>query len=300
MTGGNDRVGSSVRTILIASAPRSGSTLLGRLLAQRTGGLFVGEFDRFWRVYFNGILCSCRVPVGECAIWSEAAALTLASCADGGGARAMHALEERLRAGRRLTQRERRVLADVVMTLHRCGAQLTGARLVIDSSKSVGYHQLIASHAEPSTVGMVRLTRDPRAAVYSRVRSRRRRLVDRSHPRPLVARLTLPLVALDAAAWARTERSISAVAERIHGPVSSVRYEDLADDPHAVVGRVVEGLGVSDDAQGEAIEHVAAGNRNRFTPLSPVRIDDAWRAEMPRLQRGLVRAMAGRGTARPG
>jgi hypothetical protein len=79
-----------------------------------------------------------------------------------------------------------------------------------------------------------------------------------------------------------------------------VRYEDLAVEPRATLARVAAFAGVShlelpftaaDQVSAQAV-HTVAGNADRMRsgPVT-VRLDDAWRTELPTRSRRLVSAL---------
>ncbi len=61
-----------IKILYIASEARSGSTLLGRLLAEVDGCVHVGEIDRIWLRFFKEEnLCECGLPFRECPFWQQ-------------------------------------------------------------------------------------------------------------------------------------------------------------------------------------------------------------------------------------
>lgn len=92
-------------------------------------------------------------------------------------------------------------------------------------------------------------------------------------------------------------------------PAALVRYEDLIRQPRAGVARVLEFLGrpagagdlafLTDDAVRLSRDHSVAGNPMRFTVgEAPLRLDEAWRTQMPPRTRAVVTALTAPGLLR--
>lgn len=63
---------SKVKVLYIAGEGRSGSTILGSLLGEISGFLFVGELMSIWKhFYIENNACTCGTLPSECSIWKQ-------------------------------------------------------------------------------------------------------------------------------------------------------------------------------------------------------------------------------------
>jgi hypothetical protein len=159
------------KVLYIAGAGRSASTLLGQVLGQAKGSCFVGEVMYAWRE-FDGRRCGCNMPLTDCGFWRAV------HRAVGGSDRPIDA--ELFGAGRRarwryvpLTFRPyRRLAARFREDWQRCErlyqaiAAVSGARIVVDSSKSP-VHGRMLTLLPALDVHVIHLVRDARAVAHS-------------------------------------------------------------------------------------------------------------------------------------
>lgn len=276
--------------IAILGSPRSGSTLLERLLAAATGATALGEVCYLWeRGVVDDQLCGCGDRFSTCSFWAP----VMASLAGGDGdtpADAPALADSMVRTcrtrmipsilgARRLEGHPRRY-ADAVREVLVAACRQAGAPSLIDSSKHPPHVAVLLRLAREGAIALslVHVVRDPRAVAFSSLRHVIRPEVWRT-PTPMpryspwhTARTWI--VAQTAAAWL-TARA----------PSVRVRYEDLVGRPAGTVGRVAAaaGLAVSPDAVTGATavlgtDHTVSGNPSRFR-TGPVRLDadDEWR-----------------------
>src|SRR5216684_384525 len=59
-----------LQILYVAGVPRTGSTVLGHLLGDIPGVIFVGELNFFWRRFAHAEVCSCGQPLPDCPFWS--------------------------------------------------------------------------------------------------------------------------------------------------------------------------------------------------------------------------------------
>jgi hypothetical protein len=294
-----------MKVLLITGAGHSGSTLLQRVLASDERVCAVGEFRRLWSwgVRRNQP-CGCGAAFHDCAFWQDVGREAF------GGWEAVDAAAERdaqerllqakyvplLRAGRvpgtrradlaRFNESRRRLFEAIV--------QVSGAEVVVDTSKSGPYTALVA-RVPGLDVHAVHLLRDSRAFAYSYVRRRSRKgwkpipgstgFRGRFHIANMTARWLIRQGGVELA-WSGSRRA------------TRVRYEDFARDPEAVRQRVLRaaglepgpGAGSASFAVGTA--HVLAGNAVRnATGLVTVTPDDEWREGLGAARTAMVTAM---------
>jgi hypothetical protein len=291
----------TVDVVYIAGDGRSGSTLLSRLLNQVPGWLALGEVRYFHeRGLQQDRACECGRPFSACPLWSAVAAELRASglLEPADAAAAEHALlrlRRAHRALRRTDEPERWVsgAGDYVRQMdavYRSVQRLSGARVLVDSSKLPQYGQVLRT-AESVRLHVLHLVRDPRATVHS---WRRAKPLEAHAPRSVMPqRSLLRSVGVWTAANVLTERLLDDRVESSH----RMRYEDLVEAPVKTLRAAIDALGLEGAIPSSLADreldlrpgHGLAGNPDRLRKGPVVlRLDDAWRREMPRRDAALV------------
>jgi hypothetical protein len=293
------------KVLSIVGPGRSGTTILASVLGEVDGVVSGGELRWLWR---RGLLerrsCGCGLPPDECPVWSQVLARALPSGAETPAAIAaaqdeLSSLRHRLRAIRSATgggddwpalRRVRATTGRLIPAI----AEVTGARVVIDSSKRAQDAAVLAGLADVDHY-VLHMVRDPGAVAFSWQR-RDKMIRVAEGTRAMATRRLLPSVAR----W--TENCLGA--EALHRLVPperwmSLRYEDFAAEPRATVSRILAFLGedaappfVGEDTVVLGVNHTVAGNPNRFrTGPVTVALDSEWTRRMPRRRRLAVRAL---------
>jgi len=281
--------------LLLGGAGRSGSTLLERILGETSGAATLGETVHLWeRGLRDDELCGCGRSFSACPFWSEVGRL-----AYGGWhtldreevvalrhdvVRSRHSLEllgPAWRVGWRL-RRDR--LARHLSALYSAAAEVSGADVLVDSSKLPAYAMLL--RRVRVDLRCVLVVRDPRAVAHAWSRSvRRPEIVDRPVDMPRYGFVYSSIV------W-QAYALLYQVLRLARVPLLVVRYEDLVRDPAGVVGSVLSFAGLPAASASPLLEagevdlssgHTVAGNPMRFTTgRAVIRSDDRWRTEMRR------------------
>ena len=274
--------------IVITGYERSGSTLLERLLVERSGGLGVGEVHHLSdRGISQGHLCSCGHPLERCAVWGAClrnafgnweTAVAEISQLEQGGARE---LRQALRPGRRTAVRHRQAV-DTLRRVYEGLGQASPNGCLIDSSKNPAW-ALLAREAAPDDVFVVHLRRDVRGCINSKLkvvaRDRRTHSVDDFMLRSGTSRTSFDWLLFNLAA------------ENV-GFDYFVRYEQLATDHEAVVRSLLDAAGVVEAEEPGAL-HSFSGNPIRLDSRVEVSLDDEWRTSLSRSQSTLGAAATG-------
>ncbi len=292
----------AVRVVYIVGFPRSGSTLLERLLSVEAGLFPAGEVRRIWeRGFLGNELCSCGQPFQSCPFW-----ISVVDEAFGGPdgvdvgamAAAIGALDtartRRRAIARRLLPFPRSAadpLDGVLLALYRAIVKVSGAPAVVDSLKDSAYAFLLST-IEGFDVEVLHLVRDSRAVAHSWQRKRRRpEIVDREE--------FMPLVRPTGSAVGWNARNVSAESLRLFSQkYTRLRYEDLTADPVSELERV---LGWSNRHSRESptggtdnsgLYHTVSGNPSRLTP-GPLKVstDLEWISSMSSRDRKSVTAL---------
>ena len=292
---------------------RSGTTLVGNILGEVPGIVNAGEMRWLWQ---RGLVerrpCGCGRPPVECPRWSAVlGALSDPEVSALPGEDIPRAVEDLLTAQREvLARRSRlRVLSSAaggatdwasLRTMRAASAglcsslaELTGARLVVDTSKLPAVAAILAG-SEGIDGYVLQMVRDPRAVAFS---------WQRPKPLPLADGMgTMATAGTVTSTGFWMESCLGAELLRRRVPADRwflLRYEDFVARPRASLARLLGFLGfppdgpfLGDDTVSLGTNHTLAGNPDRFrTGLIQIRADDEWRERLPRRERALVTAM---------
>lgn len=310
----------TTRVVYILGSQRGGTTILGRVLGTIEGMAYAGELRDLWATRPKlELRCGCGKRHAECEIWSEL------------HARLDTRLVELVRLGRQVMPprhswwpatrflksdapfdprsaagRYVRLIGDV----YREYADLSGAGVVIDSSKHPGDAALLARAPGVSLV-CVQIVRDPRGVVFDGElrRSRRRgRLHERAawgHPEHVH-----PFGAIRGSlAWVARHHATEAVrraAGRDRGLL--IRYEDFCANPAQTLTAVSRLTGHPSDRPPPSSDgtfylptaHTPAGNGRRRAADVVLVEDERWKVELPMLDRVLATVLSTPGRHRYG
>ncbi|HEY8473461.1 MAG TPA: sulfotransferase [Natronosporangium sp.] len=285
--------------LFLGGLGRSGTTLVERILGQLPGAVGLGEVVHLWqRDLRDGERCGCGAPFQRCAFWRA-----VGDHAFGGWHRVdvdrilhLQRTVERTRHVPRLALRaspEVRAYAGYYRRVYAAAAAVTGAELVIDSSK----HSALAwclRHDPALDLRVVQVIRDPRGVAYSWTKRVHR-------PESDGGEMTRYPPARSALLWNAQNAALAALGW-CGTPLLRLRYERFLADPRAAVRALARFAGLdpaalrldflADRAVTLGPGHSAAGNPMRFAVGTvPLRTDDAWRRELPRRHRRLVGAL---------
>lgn len=301
----------STRTTKVAyvmGVYRSGTTLLSNLIGQLDGFFCVGELRAIWReLGLESARCGCGAPLIECDNWRRILEAAFGSVANAQelaprmlqwqkrALRLTHTwsgvpgllMRRRLGPGQSST----RLYAEGISRLYGAIAEVTGAKVVVDSSKEPTDAALVRLLPELST-SLVQIVRDPRGNVYSSIRAGSGGRAQWNSHWGRSAYTALSWVAGNIAA---------AMVRRVHGRQRSllIRYEDLVEKPDDALSLIANFLGECvpmPAAEGGAIvmnaTHSVAGNESRFrTGLVALAQDTAWRSGLKAIDRYVVDAI---------
>jgi len=274
--------------LYVAGWGRSGTTVINRLLSS-DDVVGVGELRWLWR---RGVLerqtCSCGEVWEGCALWEPVVsqlakeagvdAETLARELDALGHRGAAPFRRSLGIGARSQELARYVAS--LRRLYQEIARISGATVIVDTSKHGGYALLARKTGLPVTI--LHLVRDPRAVVWSHGRKR--------HVPDGVVAGSMPPHSAPYVAVRWTARN--AFTDFAVKPDVRIRYEDLVTEPDRAVARLFDTMGIT-PRDGAGTTHAIAGNLNRFDPAPlRLRLDDEWIDRLPREQRLITTAIA--------
>ncbi|MGH2807866.1 MAG: sulfotransferase domain-containing protein [Actinomycetota bacterium] len=284
------------KVLFIGGYGRSGSTLLDRVLGRVDGFFSAGEVRHLWiEGLVEGRRCGCGVPVPDCPVWQEI--LEEAFGSDGIDVSELLHLRAKVDRFFRIPQfvtglprsfgRDVERYARLVGRLYRAIAVVTGASVIVDSSKDVS-HGWLLTRVKEIDLHVVQLVRDSRATAYSWRRKKFNPGSGRNMDSWGIVRSALEWSAIN---------SLTHLMRHTRRPFSVVRYEDLAAWPAGTVSRVLSFVGEGDSdlpvsADGGVeldTDHTVAGNPLRFdNGAIRIRPDVDWVQDMGRVDKALV------------
>jgi UDP-N-acetylglucosamine transferase subunit ALG13 len=294
----------AARVLFIAGWGRSGSTLLDRMLGQVPGVFSAGELRDIWeRGAREDRLCGCGQPFHACPVWRKVGEVAFGGwdALDLAGVQELRRRLDRpwsvpqLLASRVSPALDRDVAAyrGILAKLYGAIAEVTGARVIVDSSK-IATFALLLRGIDDLDLRTVHLVRDPRGVVHSWRKAVGR---DDGAGRDAMVRYGIVPAAARYVVYNGLAHGLRAL-----GPYRFVRYEDLLGAPRATVARVLAFAGVP--TPGETLgfvrdrevdlesNHTVDGNPMRMS-RGPVvlRRDDGWRTGLSPLDRRLTMAI---------
>ena len=290
-----------VKVLYVGGMGRSGSTLLGRLLGSVPGYVNVGELYLIWeRLSSDSIRCGCGEVFSQCEFWREAFRAAFGTPDPARRTRVLKTQQSLLRPkslpplllgrgqpGRNAAWDEYR---EDMARLYQAIAAVTGARVIVDTSKFAAYAYLLDGIPEID-LRFVHLVRDSRAVAFSQQR------------RKLNTAFVGNQTYMTPASWQSSVKQWTLQNVIIHlrrpGRRSlRMRYEDLARNPRAALSRIFtlldEPLPDLDFLDSPLLrvtdDHTVSGNPIRFQRELEIRPDLEWREQMPLRLKALVTA----------
>lgn len=287
-----------VKVLYIAGCERSGSTILQNVLGQIEGFFAAGELRNIWLRLLQNKLCGCGSALRDCEVWRS-----VLGEAFGGVDRVAAQEMDRLRkiarnrhlplmlwpAGRRLLMSRLNDYPETLETLYRAIHSTTGSRVIVDSSKSPLYGQVLG--LLPSIeLYVVHIVRDPRGVEHSRLRRKKS-----GHPEYADHSLLRGSLV-----WDISNLTEEAFGRRLPRRHLTVRYEDFVQSPKEQVNRVFRMLG--EDAAElpflrerlvslDATHTVGGSPSRRRTGEVELRLDEEWKAKMKQKDKAAVTAL---------
>ena len=249
--------------VSIVGYDRSGTTFLGKYLDQYEGAFYIGELDRGVDIIKKGLKmkCTCGAGYDTCSVWSHLVKL--------------------------VAQEEDPGIPQMYDLIY----QVTKARVLIDSSKSFAQLKGL-SEAFGDRHVLIRLIRNPKGVIYSRMKTRIRRVSRNKHPKPWLAKRTNLLMVYDTIEWSLENVWLENYVKR-SGNVLKLTYELLDQTLEREVIPFLATFGMGSNFNSEKQSHILFGNISRFDPLvRAFKIDRAWETGLSVPRRVLIDALS--------
>lgn len=296
-----------MKVLYIGGYSRSGSTMLLRVLGEATGTVAIGELIYIWeRGYLQDQLCGCGERFRRCPFWNEVSQAVFGVPSDKAPGSEMASLQHRVHGYATFpslwlpalrSPAHRRALGeygDVVDRMYRAIAEISGAHVVIDSSKVPQFARVL-TEVPGLELHVAHLVRDSRASAYSWQRKKVRTEIHwttQHMDRHSLLRSSVEWDAFNLLFGVDRERPRS---------YTLIRYEDLVKDPGPLLASLAERIGEpgiaaelrsTRDEVGLKVSHTVAGNPSRFSSgKTRIAADDEWRTAMPAGHRLFVTAV---------
>lgn len=296
-----------MKVLYIGGYSRSGSTMLLRVLGEATGVVAVGELIYIWeRGYLQDQLCGCGQPFTVCDFWDEVSRRAFGVTSEEVPAARVAELQRTVHGYLGFaplwvpvlrTDRYRQLLAeytDVLARLYRAVAEVSGASLIVDSSKVPQYARLL-SEVPTIELHLAHLVRDSRGTVWSWQRHKVRPEIHwtaQDMDRHSTLRSSVEWDAFNVLFGADRRRPRT---------YTLIRYEDLVQRPGPIMAALADTVGEpgvasqlrsTRDEVTLTVSHTVAGNPSRFSSgRTRISADEEWRSAMPPGQRLLVTAV---------
>ncbi len=295
--------------LFLGGIGRSGTTVFELSLGTDPRVVALGEVIHLWqRSLVDRESCGCGVPLTECPFWGPVGELAFGGWSQIDPDRVI-GLKRRIDRTVRTPQlalgwggaawdADVREYADYYARLYKAAAQISGRRVIVDSSKQASLPYVLA-HAEGLDLRVLHCVRDSRAVAYSWTRKVARPESQNSEGR-LMTQYRPPVLALK---WMQHNAVIEMLRMK-NVPIQRVRYEDWAAAPVETVQSALAFAGLEreenrhlDDRWVDLpVTHTCSGNPMRFTQgRVDIRPDEKWRSALPASSRRVVSGLTAPG-----
>ena len=286
---------------------RSGSTLLERIIAELPGVCALGEVVHMWeRGVRDNELCACGQHFHDCPFWRAVGEGAFGGWqhVDVDAITRMHDRVDRTRfipvdlVSGKLSARhaQARAYADYFARVYAAAAKVSGAQIVVDSSKNASTAYALRAN-DNVALRVLHVIRDSRGVAYSWTKQVARPEAAESGDHPWMQQYSPGVSAL---LWDAHNLAFAALG-RTGVPVLPVFYERFLAAPRDSLATIAAFLGAELGDTARFLDdrmvrlgstHQVAGNPMRFrTGEVQLRSDEAWRTEFPKRAGRLVTAL---------
>lgn len=279
------------KILLIGGWGRSGSTILGKILGQTNRFFLSGETRFFWkRRLTDDWKCGCGLLLQDCDIWQDIikqANFSNKVILD--TANYFNHLKAKNTFTYNLSVTNNTIAKNHVLNLYQNISNITGADVIIDTSKHPAYVQMLNQISELD-VYLVHLVRDPRGTANSWNKTE---VVSQNGESVLMRQYSFLASTLQWIFWNFLYESIKT---QFNERYLFIRYEDFINTPQSSLKKIFDLIKEpyheaieSDNSVQLNITHAISGNPNRFdTGVVKLKLDSHWKSKMPFYQKLLI------------
>lgn len=248
-----------IKVLYIAGPPRSGSTIIGRLLGEVTGFINVGEAARFLfdrKQQARNAPCGCGQRISECEFWKDIARTIPPELPDAGARLVRMRHFPALMRAQGSEASEYRAIATEISNVYRRVLRNTGCNVIVDSSKNPA-NGLLISIAPQIELHVLHVTRNPHQVVASWTKKKGYLVTHKPS---------------DVIAWWWSYNILSEALRSKALTYRRIRYEDFVSDPGRMLGQVTaDVLGaplptpfLNGNVANLRLQHALAGNPDKL------------------------------------
>ena len=292
------------KIVYIVGMFRSGTTVLGDLLALHPGFIHSGELHQLWSgLRLPRARCSCGKKIRECPAWNKILETAFGSM----DAIDLESIENLHRHGTRSRQAmllnifpwlgflykrrlaQMRSYTDHLVRVNAAILRETGNDCIVDSSKWPSIAQALASRDDVE-LSLVHIVRDSRAVTWSWLSGWHSANWKQSGEKKISAGEVFHWLVINNLTWVLWNFGITSFSRSPGTRYLRVRYEDLTGDPQTGTAEIARFVGISSGAnivdEDNSFErlpcHSVGGNPNRFKRgRTTLRTDNRWMEQMP-------------------
>lgn len=285
-------VDAGIPVLYVLGTGRCGSTVFSNLVGSSEGYVSVGEIYYIWdRGLLENRLCGCGIRFFDCDFWQSV--INAAGIAPSAARRGLAIRETSARTRNALrpgTDEDIGEFQDLLGRLYRAVLEVSGKKVIVDSSKFPVYGEILAE-VEGIEVSGLHMVRDPRAVAYSRARQKRLRPDHAEDVGP--AYFQQQGMLRSGSTWLGWNLLAEVKWRDRQDRFDRVRYEDFVANPDDAFGMIGNSFGIDvnppkldSNTYSVRQSHTLSGNPMRFAsgPLA-LRADQEWVDAMPRLRK---------------
>ncbi|WP_026934155.1 sulfotransferase domain-containing protein [Christiangramia echinicola] len=243
-----------MKFISILGYDRSGTTFLGSYLNHINGDIFyAGEIDKGIRIFFSGSnkKCTCGNIYAECPVWGKIFPFLDPDNID---------LE---------------FISNKIF-------ELTGASVIVDSSKSFKYIRKFKKHFKGRYLS-IHLKRNPKAVILSRMNLRKRRVNKGTHPKPYIAKKYNLMMIFDSLEWCY--ENIWFEKFKDEDTNLDLTYDFFGSELPSKILKFLEINNLDQLGNEKVVNHIVFGNKGRLNFRWKVEINHTWKNDLNKFQK---------------
>ncbi|SOC80338.1 hypothetical protein SAMN06296241_1886 [Salinimicrobium sediminis] len=245
-----------MKFISIIGYDRSGTTFMGSYYTHFTKNVFyAGEIDKAIQILKSTsdqiVVCSCGKPYPDCPVWGQ--------------------IKKSISSG------ELKNLKDIVFRLQ----AITGAEIILDTSKQL---DRLKEYSEifKDQFYTIHIKRNPKGVILSRMKNRKRRVKEKSHPKPFIARRYNMMMIYDSLEW--TYRNFILEQIKVRDRNLELTYDFL---PNELPNKLIAFNNDHDIAVDESkiTNHILWGDKRRTNFDKNIRLNSSWQTQLNTFQK---------------